>query len=91
MKYPKIAGFVGFEGDSVWLATGLPDDHPVVRAYPHLFTSTPPAGIEPEPPRRGRPLGSKNRPKVTPQLTAPHKPRVAPQPTAPPADEDPDG
>jgi hypothetical protein len=78
MKYPKIAGFVGFEGDSVWLATGLPDDHPVVRAYPHLFTSTPPAGIEPEPPpqpKRGRPLGSKNRPKAA-------------QPTPSPADGD---
>lgn len=66
MKYPTMSGFVGHNGDSVWLdPNGFPDNHPLVLANPHLFTSTPPPGVEapapeptPEPtppPRRGRP------------------------------------
>jgi hypothetical protein len=73
MKYPRQAGFVGFNGDNVWMdPNGYPDDHPMVVAYPDMFTSIPPAGVKPpadvSPPveqrRRGRPPGSKNRPKL---------------------------
>lgn len=59
MKYPKLNGYVGFRGDSVRLAP-CPDDHPIVAAFPDLFTDTPPPGVEP-PKRRGRPPGSKNK------------------------------
>jgi hypothetical protein len=51
MKYPKINGFVGFRGDSVPLEP-VPDDHPIVAAFPDLFTDTPPPGVEPEKPKR---------------------------------------
>lgn len=51
MKYPKMNGYVGFRGDSVLLAP-VPDDHPIVAAFPDLFTDTPPPGVEPEKPKR---------------------------------------
>jgi hypothetical protein len=52
MKYPKVNGFVGFRGDNVPLEP-YPDDHPVVAAFPDLFTDTPPPGVEaPRPKRR---------------------------------------
>jgi hypothetical protein len=50
MKYPKINGFVGFRGDSVPLEP-VSDDHPIVAAFPDLFTDTPPPGVE-KPKRR---------------------------------------
>jgi hypothetical protein len=50
MKYPKMNGFVGFRGDNVPLEP-YPDDHPVVAAFPDLFTDTPPPGVE-KPKRR---------------------------------------
>lgn len=63
MKYPRQSGFIGHNGDNVWLRPeGFPDDHPVVLAHPDVFTDTPPDGIAP-PKRRGRPPGSKNQPK----------------------------
>lgn len=50
MKYPKMNGFVGFRGDSVPLEP-VPDDHPIVAAFPDLFTDTLPPGVE-KPKRR---------------------------------------
>ena len=56
MKYPLRPGFIGHDGDSVWLAPeGFEDDHPVVVAHPDMFTDTPPPGIEPPKRKRGRP------------------------------------
>jgi hypothetical protein len=54
MKYPRQPGFIGFNGDSVWLKPeGFQDDDPVVVAHPDMFTDTPPPGIEaPKPKRR---------------------------------------
>jgi len=52
MKYPKRNGFVGFHGKNVPLVP-YPDDHPVVAAFPDLFTDTPPPGVKaPKPKRR---------------------------------------
>jgi len=48
MKYPLAAQFVGFQGATVWIGDPRADDDPVVAAYPHLFTDTPPG--EPAPP-----------------------------------------
>lgn len=51
MKYPTLNGFVGFRGNSVPLEP-YPDDHPIVSAFPDLFTDTPPPGIEVTKPKR---------------------------------------
>jgi hypothetical protein len=58
MKVSKVDAFVGHKGDNVWLGVGdeWPADHPVVMAHPDFFAD------KPEPAKRGRPLGSKNRP-----------------------------
>jgi hypothetical protein len=62
--YPTIDGWIGYgDGASVLVSTGEPmdSDHPLVKQRPELFV---PAGDEtPSPKRRGRPVGSKNRPK----------------------------
>jgi hypothetical protein len=72
MMYPRLSGFVGHAGDSVWMdPNGFPDDHPVVLAHPDLFTEVPPPGIEAPKRRGGRPLGSKNKPKLATVEDAP--------------------
>jgi hypothetical protein len=58
-------GFVGFNGQSVRLDAGMEFDidDPIVRAMPERFTAKAPEVSGPELPRRGRPLGSKNKPR----------------------------
>jgi hypothetical protein len=51
MRYPIRGGFVGYNGVSFPLKN-YPDDHPVVAAFPDLFTDKPPPGVKPEKPKR---------------------------------------
>jgi hypothetical protein len=60
VKFPVMSGFIGWRGGTFMLAP-LPDDHPVVKAHPHLFKDGPAVkagpAVEPvaERPKRGRP------------------------------------
>lgn len=58
-------GFVGWNGQNVRLDAGTEFDldDQIVKDMPERFTGKTPAGVEPEPLRRGRPLGSKNKPR----------------------------
>lgn len=58
MKKAKVDVFVGFKGDNVRISEGVEyaDDDPLVEAYPAMF--------EDVPKKRGRPLGSTNKPKA---------------------------
>jgi len=65
MKWPTMAGFIGHDGNNVFLEPlhAYEDDDPLVLSHPDVFTDTPPPGVEPPKRKPGRPVGSKNQPK----------------------------